>query len=106
MGACIFLLCRYSSPPQRKVQLLSPDKQTFEVEWDVAMRSTVVKQMLEGEASINALVGSLYCSNPGFVAWMLQCVHSRSCAAHFRPLPVLCCFDFTLIRVHVGGRCA
>jgi len=31
----------------RKVQLLSPDKQTFEVEWDVAMRSTVVKQMLE-----------------------------------------------------------
>lgn len=33
---------------QRKVQLLSPDKQTFEVEWDVAMRSTVVKQMLEG----------------------------------------------------------
>lgn len=35
-------------PLQRKVQLLSPDKQTFEVEWDVAMRSTVVKQMLEG----------------------------------------------------------
>jgi len=35
---------------QRKVQLLSPDKQTFEVEWDVAMRSTVVKQMLEGGA--------------------------------------------------------
>jgi hypothetical protein len=34
---------------QRKVQLLSPDKQTFEVEWDVAMRSTVIKQMLEGE---------------------------------------------------------
>ena len=35
--------------PQRKVQLLSPDKQTFEVEWDVAMRSAVVKQMLEGK---------------------------------------------------------
>ena len=34
---------------QRTVQLLSPDKQTFEVEWDVAMRSTVVKQMLEGQ---------------------------------------------------------
>ena len=40
---CVVLACL-----QRKVQLLSPDKQTFEVEWDVAMRSTVVKQMLEG----------------------------------------------------------
>mmetsp|Transcript_38827 Transcript_38827/g.91843 ORF Transcript_38827/g.91843 Transcript_38827/m.91843 type:complete len:167 (-) Transcript_38827:56-556(-) len=32
---------------QRMVTLLSPDKQTFQVPWDVAMRSTVVKQMLE-----------------------------------------------------------
>lgn len=34
---------------QRMVTLLSPDKQTFQVPWDVAMRSTVVKQMLEGD---------------------------------------------------------
>ena len=43
-------------PLQRKVQLLSPDKQTFEVEWDVAMRSTVVKQMLEGASLLRLLV--------------------------------------------------
>jgi hypothetical protein len=34
---------------QRMVTLLSPDKQSFQVPWDVAMRSTVVKQMLEGK---------------------------------------------------------
>lgn len=47
---------------QRKVQLLSPDKQTFEVEWDVAMRSTVVKQMLEGRFVL-AFVHKLILSN-------------------------------------------
>jgi hypothetical protein len=47
--------------PQRKVQLLSPDKQTFEVEWDVAMRSTVVKQMLEGQCVSLSLSLLLLC---------------------------------------------
>mmetsp|Transcript_36346 Transcript_36346/g.81936 ORF Transcript_36346/g.81936 Transcript_36346/m.81936 type:complete len:169 (-) Transcript_36346:166-672(-) len=35
------------SSSKRMVTLLSPDKQTFQVPWDVAMRSTVIKQMLE-----------------------------------------------------------
>jgi hypothetical protein len=38
---------------QRMVCLQSPDKATFFVPWEVAMRSTVVKQMLEGDFVFN-----------------------------------------------------
>ena len=69
---------------QRKVQLLSPDKQTFEVEWDVAMRSTVVKQMLEGEGSImpwDHFIAAIQGSWLG--CWHF--VRSRSCAPPHAP---------------------
>ena len=46
----VFLADGAGGAEQRMVTLLSPDKQTFQVPWDVAMRSTVVKQMLEGTA--------------------------------------------------------